>query len=766
MSTVVIQPGALLAEAPADLSIDAVNRELAAYRLCLPIAPLLPERSLRDLVATNAGGRRRLLHGTVVRYLRGAVFTDFAVGGPTLKRATGYGLQRTLIGGALLDLAQLQRLTFNVRPLPAARQPSLWRCESPAALVRFAQKLRGSGLALAALACAYDDDGLLLLVELEGAAAVVTRQQHSVGEHAAGAVQLPAAQPWQLWEELAWKRQQAAAIDLTLPQRQIARFWQDARRIAARYRIAIHCWGDLGVGALTLHCDTASHAGEAAQALILCAEAARSYGGSVNSEFGASEGDARGKLWIVRAFGHARPVSTAILLAELAAVVGTDYLITRPEDLSTYAQDASIAQPTGLPLAVALPADSQQVAALVRLAAAHELSVVTRGAGSGLAGGALPSPGALMIGLARLNSLHIDREQMTARVGAGVTTSDLQAAAEGLGLFYPPDPSSQTVSTIGGNIACNAGGPRCLKYGVTADYVLALQAVLADGRLVELGDGLCGQSADAGLVQLLVGSEGTLALITEATLRLIPRPLARRTVLALFADLADACGTVEQVMASGIIPAGLELMDDTTIAAVEQYLQLGLSPETGAMLLLLADGEPEAVDVEVERLAALAHAGGAFSVQIAQNAAEEGQLWQARRSVSIALARILPNRLGEDVCVPVDRIAAFVARVKEIAAATGRPIVVFGHAGDGNLHPNILFDSRDPGQVAATWRAAEAIFALALELGGTLSGEHGIGTLKRTFMAQAFSPAALAQQRAIKQACDPAGLLNPGKVLP
>lgn len=371
-----------------------------------------------------------------------------------------------------------------------------------------------------------------------------------------------------------------------------------------------------------------------------------------------------------------------------------------------------------------------------------------------------------MIGLNRMEQITIDATQMVAHVGAGAVTADVQTAAERAGLFYPPDPSSQTVSTIGGNIACNAGGPRCLKYGVTADYVLALTAVLADGTIVRWGDGLAGQGPTNGLAQLLVGSEGTLAVITEASLRLIAKPAARRTTMAIFADLDAACSTVERIMAAGIVPAGLELMDDTTIAAVEAFLKIGLPSDAGAMLLMLVDGEPEQVDADAAQLADLARAGGALRVQTARDAVDEANLWKARRVVSIALTRVRPNRLGEDISVPIPQIAACVRRIKQISLEYNFPIVVYGHAGDGNLHPNILFDGRDPNDTERLWPAAEAIFAAALALGGTLSGEHGIGTLKRPFMRHALGDDLIAVQQRIKAHFDPQTLLNPGKVLP
>jgi glycolate oxidase subunit GlcD len=457
---------------------------------------------------------------------------------------------------------------------------------------------------------------------------------------------------------------------------------------------------------------------------------------------------------------------TIHLFDSLRAVVGPRYLLTRPDDLGAYAIDASIALPEGPPLAVALPASTAELVALVRVAAKHGLPVVSRGAGSGLAGGAIPSPGALLIALNRMDQIVIDRQQMVARVGAGAVTAEVQRAAESAGLFYPPDPSSQTASTIGGNIACNAGGPRCVKYGVTADYVLGLTAVLADGSVVRWGDGLAGQGPDNGLTQLIIGSEGTLAVIAEATLRLLPLPATRRTTMAVFQTLDAACATVEQIMASGVVPAGLELMDDTTIAAVEAYLQIGLPRDAGAMLLMLADGEPEAVEADSLALAELARRGGAVSVQVARSLADEADLWRGRRAIAPALARIRPSRLGEDISVPLPQIAACVRRIKQVSVEYRLPIVVFGHAGDGNLHPNILFDPRDPAEVARLWPCAEAIFAAALNVGGTLSGEHGIGTLKRPFLYRAVGAGALHLQRQIKQWLDPEGRLNPGKMLP
>lgn len=766
-----IQPGALLATAPAAATVEQLNAALAPHGLCLPIFPLRPGLSLAELAAANAGGRRRLRHGPIGRYLRAALVGDgLRVGGPTLKRATGYGLNRAIAGGGV-DLGPIREITVNLRPLPPARACARIRCPDPAAAFALAQALIVANLELSALAFAAST----LLAEIEGPPAILERQLAEVLRlaHGAGALADPVGESaWHVWEELAASHHAPGALtlDVTLPRRALADLNQQAQGVAARYGIALHSWGDAGVGALHLRATdlqgaplAGTAAAEAAQALAVIGQLARAAGGDVSLEEGAG-GKNLGSLQNLPGLPPAPRAPD--LTAALRAVVGERYLLTRPEDMSCYELDASIAQARGAPLAVALPASTEEAAALVKLAGDHGVPVVTRGAGSGLAGGSTPTPGALVIGLNRLDTIRLDRAQMVAHVGAGVITSDLQRAAELEGLFYPPDPSSQTASTIGGNIACNAGGPRCLKYGVTADYVLALTAVLADGRVVRWGDGLAGQGPTNGLAQLLTGSEGTLAVITEATLRLIPQPRARRTTLAIFDSLDAACSTVEQIMAAGLIPAGLEIMDDTTIAAVEGYLKLGLPADAEALLLMLADGEPEAVDADAARLAELARAGGARRVQVAQSAADEANLWKGRRSIAPALARIRPARLGEDISVPVTQIASCVRQIKQVSAEFGLPIVVFGHAGDGNLHPNILFDPADPAEAAKLWPTAEAIFAVALGVGGTLSGEHGIGTLKRPFMAQALGAELIAAQRRIKDRFDPAGLLNPGKVLP
>jgi glycolate oxidase len=316
-------------------------------------------------------------------------------------------------------------------------------------------------------------------------------------------------------------------------------------------------------------------------------------------------------------------------------------------------------------------------------------------------------------------------------------------------------------------VATNAGGPRCLKYGVTRDYVIGLTVVLASGEILRLGGKVTKNATGYQLMQLFVGSEGTLGIVTEAILKLAPLPRARVTAVACFPRLSAASQAVSRIMASGILPATLELMDGTTINVVEDFLKAGLPRQAEALLLLEQDGGDETVaHAEVERMAEICRSLGATDVTIAGSPAERDKLWAARRAVSAALGRLRPNKLGEDVVVPKTAIPEMIAAVREIAARYNLPIPVFGHAGDGNLHPNILFDLRDPAEVQRVESAARDIFRAAIRLGGTLSGEHGIGTLKREFLEEAQGTLAVQLSRSIKRVLDPDGLLNPGKVFP
>ncbi len=454
------------------------------------------------------------------------------------------------------------------------------------------------------------------------------------------------------------------------------------------------------------------------------------------------------------------------LIAELEQITGRDGVLHTPEDLAVYSYDGTFEEHR--PDVVVLPRSTEQISQIVKLAARERIPVVTRGMGSGLTAASVPFRGGIALSMTRMNRiLEIDEVNATVHAEAGIVTADLQAAVEKLGLFYPPDPSSIKHSTIGGNIACNAGGPRCLKYGVTGDYVLGLTVVLADGRILHTGGKLIKDVVGYDLTALLTGSEGTLGVITEALLRLTAKPKFARTALVEFPALADASRTVNAILSAGIVPATLELMDETAIACIEESLHLGLPLDVEATLLIETDGADEAgVLREIEAIAEICRQCGARQVKVAANEAERSSLWKARRSVSPALARKAPNKLGEDITVPRSAIPEAIRRIKAVSAKYGLPIVIFGHAGDGNLHPNILFDKRDPEQ----WKKVEQMvaeeFAIALELGGTLSGEHGVGSLKRPYMETALGTVSLDIQKRIKAALDPLNILNPGKVFP
>jgi glycolate oxidase len=446
------------------------------------------------------------------------------------------------------------------------------------------------------------------------------------------------------------------------------------------------------------------------------------------------------------------------VLDELRQIVGDSHVLTSPEDLVCYSYDGTFAEEC--PDAVVSPASTQEVSAIVELAHREGITLIPRGMASGLAAGTVAYGG----GLDRI--LEIDRTNMTATAQAGVVTADLADAVEKEGFFYPPDPASVRHSTLGGNVACNSGGPRCLKYGVTSDYVMALEVVLADGRVLRTGNKCVKNVTGYDLVHLFIGSEGTLGVVTEVTVRLIPKPQAKRTALAVFPDITDASKAVNNILLAGVLPATLEIVDETAIRCVEDYLHMGLDCSADAMLIVETDGDPESASRQIETAAQVCRQGGAKEVTVAQNDAQSDELWRARRSVSPSLGRVRPNKLGEDIVVPRSAIPDMVAEIKRISLERDLPIVIFGHAGDGNLHPNILFDRRDRQEWERVEHAVADLFAGAVELGGTLSGEHGVGMLKRPYLEMALGPLAVDVMRSIKQALDPKGILNPGKVLP
>ncbi len=453
------------------------------------------------------------------------------------------------------------------------------------------------------------------------------------------------------------------------------------------------------------------------------------------------------------------------LIGQLVDLLGKDSVLCTPEDLAVYSYDGTFVE--GYPDAVVLPTTTEQISEVIKLAAETHTPIVPRGMGSGLAAGSVPAiNGRVVVSLTRMNHiLEIDTDNSVIHTEAGVVTADLQGEVEKLGLFYPPDPSSIRHSTVGGNIACNAGGPRCLKYGVTGDYVLGLTVVLADGRILKTGGKPIKDVTGYDMNALFTGSEGTLGLITEALLRLIAKPRYARTALAEFASLDDAARTVNSILKAGIVPASLELMDQTAIICIEESLHLGLNLNVEASLIIETDGADEqTVRRDIENAVRICQVSSAQSVKMAKDEAERANLWKARRSMSPSLARKAPNKLGEDITVPRSAIPEVIQRLRSISTKYGLPIVIFGHAGDGNLHPNILFDKREPGQWQKVEQMVAEIFEASLAVGGTLSGEHGVGMLKRPYLERALGLVSIDVQRHIKQALDPLNILNPGKI--
>ena len=451
---------------------------------------------------------------------------------------------------------------------------------------------------------------------------------------------------------------------------------------------------------------------------------------------------------------------------ELRKIVGKDGVLDTPEDLAVYGYDGTFED--SRPDIVVLPTTTEQVSEILQLASRDRIPVVTRGMGSGMTGASVPYGGGIVLTMTRMNAIvELDEANGMVVVQTGIITAELQAEMEKKGLYYPPDPSSNRHSTIGGNIACNAGGPRCLKYGVTRDYVMGLTVVLPDGRILKTGGKTIKDVVGYDLKALFTGSEGTLGVITEARLKLIAKPGIIRTASAEFPSLADASRTVNAILSAGIVPVTLELVDDTTIACIEEAMHLGLPLDVEAILIIESDGSDEAsVAREIEKIEEICKDNGARVVTVARDEKERTDLWNARRAIGASLARKAPNKLGEDIAVPRSAVPEAVRRLKDISARHGLPIAIFGHAGDGNLHPNVLFDLRDPKEKETMEQMIAEIFQTALDLEGTLSGEHGVGTLKLPFMEGAVDPVSLAVQKSIRRLLDPLGIMNPGKALP
>lgn len=449
---------------------------------------------------------------------------------------------------------------------------------------------------------------------------------------------------------------------------------------------------------------------------------------------------------------------------ELADIVGEANVLTSPEDLIPYGFDGTAALRVR-PSVVILPGSTEEVSRCVKWANRHQIAITTRGSGTGLSGGSVPSPDCLVLCLVRMDHvLEVDARNLNLRAQCGAITQRIDEAASKHGLFYPPDPGSMKISTIGGNVAENSGGLRGLKYGVTRDYVMALEVVLPNGTIAMLGNGCVKDVAGYSMKDLFIGSEGTLGIITEVLLKLLPRPEARRTLLASYHTMEDAAETVSAIIAAKIIPCTLEFLDRMTIRCVEDFAKIGLPTDCEALLLMETDGHPSAVEDEAARMAEIAQAHGARDVTTARDEAEALRLASARRSAFSALARVRPTTILEDVTVPRSALAEMVSFVAAIAEKHRLTVGTFGHMGDGNLHPTFLTDERDTEEMKRVHLALDAIVAKTLELGGTITGEHGVGLAKKPWLKQQLGDASFELMRLVKASLDPDMRLNPGKI--
>ncbi len=452
-------------------------------------------------------------------------------------------------------------------------------------------------------------------------------------------------------------------------------------------------------------------------------------------------------------------------IKRLKEIVGDENASTDKEDRICYSYDATNQQ--FLPEAVVFPGNAEEIAEIVKLANSESFPIVPRGAGSGFSGGSLPVKGGVVMVMERLNKIeNIDRENLIAVVQPGVVTGELQAEVESLGLFYPPDPASLKFCTIGGNVAECAGGPRALKYGVTKDYVLGLEVVLPTGEIIHTGVKTIKGVVGYDLTKLMVGSEGTLGIVTKITLKLLPLPDSFKTMLAVFPDIKDAAVTVSTIIASKIIPTTLEFMDQTSIRCVEDYLKIGLPVDAGALLLIEVDGDKGTVEKQAELIKEICLAKGAGEVNIAETKRETKELWDARRAISPSLARLNLRKINEDVVVPRNKIPDLISGIREIASKYSLIIANFGHAGDGNIHVNVMVKKDDPEELKKGEKAVEEIFRLTVDLDGTLSGEHVIGTVKASYISMELGSREIELMKEVKSVFDPNGILNPGKIFP
>jgi glycolate oxidase len=452
------------------------------------------------------------------------------------------------------------------------------------------------------------------------------------------------------------------------------------------------------------------------------------------------------------------------LVSELHKIVGKDAVLISKEDLNAYSYDGT-ATWVHLPDVVVLPTTAEQVSQILKLADESKIPVTPRGAGTNVSGGSIPIKGGIVLCTTRMNKiLDINKTNLTATVEPGVVLQDFNLTLAKQGLFYPPDPQSFLGCTIGGTVAENAGGPYCVKYGVTKQYVLGLEVVLANGYIMKLGGVTVKNRTGYELMMLFTGSEGTLGVITKITLRLIPMPPANKTVMAVFDDMAVGGQAVSSILASGVVPAKIEFVDNFVLRRIEEMTPMGLPVEAKALLLLQADGSPAAVEAESKQIVDILKKSGAKEIKVAKDANEAAMYWKMRSAGFAATFGAAHTVMAEDVAVPRDKLAEFIQKLDEISARTGFFISYLGHAGDGNLHPSIFTDIRNTEEFARAQKAMEEIFEAALSVGGVLSGEHGIGLEKQRFLKRAMDPVALNLMRKIKALLDPNHILNPGKI--
>lgn len=449
------------------------------------------------------------------------------------------------------------------------------------------------------------------------------------------------------------------------------------------------------------------------------------------------------------------------LIKEFRKIVGEKRCLWTPEDLYAYSHDCYA---RGNPELVLIVKSSEEVSSILRIANREGIPVTPRGAGTSLCGATTPIRGGIVLATNQMNRiLEVSQEDRLAVVEPGVVTLRLHQAVESVGLFYPPDPASSAMSLIGGNVATNAGGPRCLKYGVTRDYLMALEVVLADGEILRTGSRAVKDVTGYDLTRLMCGSEGTLGVITRITVRLIPKPECKKTILTSFKTVEEASQMVSMIIGAGILPTTLEFMDHAYIRTVEDLMHLGLPVEAGAMLLIEVDGFREAVERQAKMVESFCRERGALGVQVGMTQEESDQLWAGRRMGTVALMRSAKLMISHDATVPASKIPDMVAHTHRIAREADLKVVIIGHAGDGNMHPIFLLDPSREGEMDRFRKASEELFQFTVRCGGTLSGEHGIGIEKNPFLRLQVDEVGVRTMKAIKAALDPKGILNPGK---